>query len=67
MLSIDSFRALDTTRIYTYVTSATYENENEYIDQFSEEFICNRLAGGRVTGGLLQAIGMRKSRTLKIK
>lgn len=67
VLSIDSFRALDTTRIYAYVTSGTYNIEDDYIKQFSEEFICNRMAGGRVTGGLLQAIGMRKSRTLNSK
>ncbi|WP_201317532.1 GIY-YIG nuclease family protein [Paenibacillus sp. EPM92] len=64
LLSIDSFKALDTTRIYAYVTPTTYNNEDDYIQQFSNEFICNRMAGGRITGGLLQAIGMRKSRTL---
>lgn len=64
MLSIDSFRSLDTTRILAYKTYLTYEKEDDYVNQFSPEFVCNRLAGGKITGGLPQAICMMKSRNL---
>jgi hypothetical protein len=63
ILSIDSFRALDTTRIFAYVTNKIYEYEDNYLKQFSQEFICDRMAGGEITGGLLQAITMMKSRS----
>ncbi len=67
ILSIDCINALDTTRIYAFVSTATYIKEDDYIKQFSAEFVCNRLDGGKITGGLLQAIGMMKSRKLKSK
>lgn len=65
IMSIDSFRALDTTRIYVYETENTFNDEDYYINEFSPEFMCNRLAGGKITGGLIQAIEMMKSRKLK--
>lgn len=65
ILSIDSFRALDTTRIFAYLTDKLYDNEDDFINQFSNKFICNRIGGGRVQGGLLEAITMMKSRKLK--
>lgn len=65
ILSIDSFRAFDTTRIFAYITKETYESEDKIINQFSSKFVCNRLAGGKITGGLLQAITMMKKRNLK--
>jgi len=46
VLSIDSFRALDTSRIYAYPTSNLYEKENDYINYFSSEFNSNRVGGG---------------------
>lgn len=64
ILSIDSFRALDTTRIFAYTVNETYSSEDNFINQFSAKFVCNRLAGGKVTGGLLQAISMIKKRDL---
>ncbi|XMB67345.1 hypothetical protein RI065_02160 [Mycoplasmatota bacterium zrk1] len=64
LLSIDSFRAFDTTRIYAYITNFTYSEEDSYINQFSPKFVCNRMGGGKITGGLLQAIGMMKYRKL---
>lgn len=64
-LSIDSFRALDTTRIYAYETNKTFISEDNFINQFSDEFICNRMAGGKIPGGLRQAITMGKKRNLK--
>lgn len=63
-LSIDSFRALDTTRIYASVTSDTYNNEDSYINQFSDKFITNRIGGGRVNS-LLQVIATIKKRQLE--
>lgn len=64
-LSIDSFRAFDTTRIYAYKTNNTFTHEDKFINQFSDKFVCNRLAGGKFTGGLFQAITMMKKRNLK--
>lgn len=43
VLSIDSFRALDTTRIYAYPTKNTYENENRYIDDFPRSICATEL------------------------
>ncbi|MEM5592803.1 hypothetical protein AAHH67_15540 [Niallia circulans] len=63
-LSIDSFRALDTTRIYVHITEDTYSKEDDYINQFSSEFIANRMSGGKIEGGLIQAISMMKTRDL---
>ena len=65
ILSIDSFRALDTTRIYVYETNETFSSEDKFINEIPVKFICNRMAGGRIEGGLLQAITMRKTRNLK--
>lgn len=65
ILSINSFRSLDTTRIFAYTTSETFDSEDKFINQFSAKFVCNRIAGGRITGGLLQAITMMKKRNLK--
>ena len=45
-ISIDSFRALDTTRIFIQESNDVLLNENDYIDQFSDKFICNRTSGG---------------------
>ncbi len=45
-LSIDSFRALDTTRIYVYCTSKTFDREDEFIRLFPQKFVLNRVAGG---------------------
>lgn len=64
ILSIDSFRALDTTRIFAYTVNETYRKEDHFLNHFSPKFICNRLAGGKITGGLLQAITMMKKRDL---
>ncbi|MCA1066182.1 GIY-YIG nuclease family protein (plasmid) [Rossellomorea sp. AcN35-11] len=65
MLSIDSFRAMDTTRIFAYETEETYNEEDDYINQFSPEYVSNRLGGGKITGGAIQAISMIKNRNLK--
>lgn len=61
-LSIDSFRALDTTRIYAYKTWNTYNKENKYIEFFPDAYICNRNAGGRMEFGTLSVFAARKER-----
>ena len=65
IISIDSFRAFDTTRIFAYETDEIYSSEDAFINHFPTKFICNRMAGGRITGGLLQARAMMKNRNLK--
>jgi len=47
ILSIDSFRALDTTRIFAVKTARSFDDENPLLDQFSPEFVLNRIVGGR--------------------
>jgi hypothetical protein len=55
-LSINSFRAFDTTRIYAQATSDVWweidwneDYEKEYLSLFSNEFTCNRVQGGSLT------------------
>ncbi len=47
-LSIDSFRHLDTTRIYAYFTKDIYSLEEEYISSFLPKFVLNRCTGGNL-------------------
>ncbi|GAB4075220.1 hypothetical protein GCM10028778_27230 [Barrientosiimonas marina] len=56
VMSIDSFRSLDTTRILVYETEETYTTEDEYISFFSPEFISNRISGGKFNGSILEFI-----------
>lgn len=46
-LSIDSFKALDTTRIFAYETKTTYSLEQKFINQIPSEFLLNRIGGGK--------------------
>ncbi|MBP3619559.1 MAG: hypothetical protein J6J24_02740 [Clostridia bacterium] len=46
VLSIDAFMAKDTTRIYVYQTSKTYEMEDRFIQDFPRKFLLNRVSGG---------------------
>lgn len=62
-LSIDSFRALDTTRLYAFITDNIYDSEDDYINQFSPEFCSNRVGGGVIS--LPEAIATLKTRKLK--
>lgn len=48
IISIDCFKALDTTRILAYETENIYTIEDTYINYFSPKFINNRVGGGRV-------------------
>lgn len=63
IISIDSFRALDTTRLYAFVTNEFEDLEDYYINQIPTEFCINRLAGGVTT--LSQAVVLMKSRKLE--
>lgn len=68
VLSIDSFCALDTTRIYALRTTQLYDSENKYIEFFSPKFITNRIGGGKIEPGVLgylQIITSIKSKALK--
>lgn len=68
VMSIDSFRALDTTRILAYETSDLFHTEDEFINFFTPHFVTNRTIGGLISGGLkgaLEVIKSRKSRKLK--
>ncbi|TWT08090.1 hypothetical protein FQV26_09845 [Planococcus sp. CPCC 101016] len=64
ILSIDSFRAYDTTRIFAYVTNDFQSFENEYINYFDPEYMLNRTVGGTLSG-LTEAILHRKTRKLR--
>ena len=61
ILSIDSFRAYDTTRIFVYPTDNYIKLENDFIDMFSKEFVLNRTSGGALLD-LTEAILERKTR-----
>lgn len=65
IMSIDSFRAYDTTRILAFETSKTFDLEDKYILHFSPEFCTNRMSGGRIEGGLIGVLNMIKSRNLE--
>ena len=47
IVPIDSFRALDTTRIYARQTTDIYGYEDPYIKQIPGKFLANRIQGGR--------------------
>nr|WP_181718677.1 hypothetical protein [Planococcus sp. (in: firmicutes)]QJS06176.1 hypothetical protein [Planococcus sp. (in: firmicutes)] len=64
ILSIDSFRAYDTTRIFAYVTDDFQSFENEYINYFDPEYMLNRTVGGTLSG-LTEAILHAKTRKLR--
>lgn len=65
ILSINSFKALDTTRIYAFETEDTFSIENYYIECFNTKFVCNRIEGGFLKSGLLETINSMKTRKLK--
>lgn len=45
-ISIDSFRPLDTTRIYYRRERGAINKENWMVNQFPEKYLCNRIPGG---------------------
>lgn len=65
ILSINSFRALDTTRIFVYPTSNTFNLEDKFINQFDQQYLLNRTAGG-ILEGLSEAVAKMKTRDFSI-
>ena len=65
VLSIDSFRALDTTRIFAYESESTFLDENDLINDFPNEYYLNRTRGGIMEFGLTEAIANMKDRNLR--
>lgn len=65
ILSIDSFRALDTTRIFVYATENLKGQEENFINLFNQNYLLNRTIGGTLTG-LLEAIVHGKTRELRM-
>lgn len=63
-LSIDSFRSLDTTRLYILSSNNTFNEEDKFIHYFSDEFVCNRVGGGAMQN-VFQLIGTIKERKLQ--
>ena len=62
ILSVDSFRALDTTRIFVATSDDIYSTENTYIDSFDRKYILNRTAGGIMPNGLTDAMKYGRGR-----
>lgn len=58
ILSIDSFRALDTTRIFAARTSRSFDGENPLLDLFPPQFMLNRIMGGRDVVKLAGLVGV---------
>lgn len=64
ILSIDSFRALDTTRIYVLTTNDLYDKEDKYISDFPQEFVLNRMRGGKIKFGYIEACSKMRKRNI---
>lgn len=58
IISIDSFRALDTTRIFAAKTSRSFDGENPLLDRFPAKFMLNRIMGGRDAVKLAGLVGV---------
>lgn len=58
ILSIDSFRALDTTRIFAFKSSRSFAGENPLLEQFPPEYMLNRVPGGRDVAKLAAIVGV---------
>lgn len=58
ILSIDSFRALDTTRIFALKSSRSFAGENPLLEQFPPEYMLNRIPGGRDVAKLAAIVGV---------
>lgn len=60
VISVDCFRALDTTRIFAAKTSRAFDGEDALLEQFPPEFILNRIPGGRDVARLAAIVGVDK-------
>ncbi|MGF9978903.1 hypothetical protein [Viridibacillus arvi] len=61
ILSIDSFRAYDTTRIFVYPTNELKGYEDNFITLFNNKYLLNRTRGGELDG-LKEVLIHRKTR-----
>jgi hypothetical protein len=50
VMSIDSFRALDTTRIFAFRTINADALETRLVSTFPPDYLLNRIGGGAVSG-----------------
>lgn len=62
ILSINSFRALDTTRKFVYPTNNIFKLENSFINQFDNKYLLNRTVRGAFEGGLAEAMAIGKNK-----
>lgn len=46
IMSIDSYRAYDTTRIFVYPTNNLHGQEDNFINMFDNKYLLNRTSGG---------------------
>jgi len=67
ILSIDSFRAYDTSRVFVHKSSDLDGYEDLFINMFNKKYILNRTIGGTLEGGLVEAIANAKTRNLTNK
>ncbi|RLL47833.1 GIY-YIG nuclease family protein [Oceanobacillus piezotolerans] len=56
ILSIDSFRAYDTTRIFVYPTHELYIGEDGFINLFNKRYLLNRTGGVSICADLLDLL-----------
>lgn len=63
ILSINSFRAFDTTRVFVYLTSEIFDDEDGFINKIDDKYLLNRTVGGLLSG-LDEAIYHGKNRDL---
>lgn len=59
ILAIDSFRALDTTRIFAVKTDQFFAGENPLLEKFPRKFALNRLMGGNDVVHLASFLGVK--------
>ncbi|WP_216353887.1 hypothetical protein [Microbacterium sp. LEMMJ01] len=59
ILSINSFRALDTTRIFAMKTTSSFDEEHPLLQRFPAKFTLNRIIGGRDAARFAGILGMR--------
>ncbi|MDR2322147.1 MAG: hypothetical protein LBE60_10935 [Microbacterium sp.] len=60
IISIDSFRALDTTRIFAAKTPRSFDGENPLLERFPRKFMLNRIMGGREVMRFAGLVGIDK-------
>jgi hypothetical protein len=66
IMSINSFKAFDTTRIYALVDDEKFVHEDSLMRFIPEKFMCNRTIGGEIGGGIDEATEKGKTRDLSI-